>query len=87
MSSRILARFERHVLEAEHAAIRNRAIGEANPDTNATRPDREGATPGNEALLRGIPLFVPGVRIGGAIRGTRPEAEALRLDGLRRRRA
>jgi hypothetical protein len=86
MSSRILARFERHVLEAEHAAIRNRAIGETTADQSSTSVVREGGTAGNEALLRGIPLFVPGVRIGGAIRGTRPETEALRLDGLRRRR-
>lgn len=85
MSSRILARFERHQLEAQHAAALNKAIGDTS-DEQASTSVREVTTAGNELRLRGIPVAGKGCG-GGASRGTRPETEALRLDGLRRRRA
>lgn len=86
--SHLLARFRRQALADQQAAALREAIGidDADPLPNSV-VSRDPATPGNERLLRGIPLFVPGVKFGGVIAGTQPEREALRIDGLRRRRA
>lgn len=83
MTSHILARFNRSTLEAAQAEAISEAVRDT-ADTTPTRADREDPTIGNERLLRGIPVAGVG---GGAIARTRPEWEAMRLDGLRRRRA
>jgi hypothetical protein len=71
----------RRQLETEQAKILAAELERVNGNGNGRPPP--GSLPGDPAALRGIPCFARG-SAGGAIRGSRPEVDA--LENLERRR-
>jgi hypothetical protein len=81
MTTRLLARFHRDTLAAQHARDVDLATDTA--DETPTGADRENPTMGNEQHARGVPILARG--ICGAMNGTRPGDELRDFDNGHRR--